>query len=87
MINTPKVMAARLVYASQEGVEPTLAAARRGLLASGWSETGTEPFVSAEGFAGVWADFAKGDDVCRVTVTEGRYGSQVDITTARARVH
>jgi hypothetical protein len=83
MISTPRITAARLVYASDEGMESTLASARQGMLGGGWSQKGTERFVSAQGFDGVWADFAKGEDTCRVTVTEARYGSQVDVTTAR----
>jgi hypothetical protein len=39
--------------------------------------------VNADKFPGVWADFIKGDDLCRVTVIEGTGATHVDYTVAR----
>ena len=50
----------------------------------GWAERKRERFVNPERFPGVWADFAKGDDHCRVTVIEGSHATHVDDTVARA---
>ena len=54
------------------------------LVQSGWKETATERFVNPEKFPGVWADFVKGHDSCRVTVIEGHHATHVDYTVARA---
>ena len=83
MIRTPKVTAARLIYFTQSSVETTLATARRLLANAGWRETRSERFVNAEKFNGVWAEFSKGDDVCRLTVIEGTGATHVDYTLAR----
>lgn len=83
MIRTPKVTAARLIYFTQSSVETTLATARRLLANAGWRETRSERFVNAEKFNGVWAEFAKGDDICRLTVIEGTGATHVDYTLAR----
>jgi hypothetical protein len=64
-------------------VDPTLADARRLLTGSGWTETATERFVNPEQYPGVWADFTKGGDSCRVTVIEGGFATHVDYTVAR----
>jgi hypothetical protein len=83
IIRTQKVTAARLIYFTQSNVETTLANARRLLTNAGWSETRSERFVNAEKFPGVWAEFAKGDDICRLTVIEGAGATHVDYTIAR----
>jgi len=83
MIRTVKVTAARLIYFTPTGVEATLADARRLLANAGWTEIRSERFVNAENFPGVWAEFTKGDDICRVTVIEGTGASHVDYTIAR----
>ena len=56
---------------------------RRLLAGAGWMETRSERFVSAEKFPGVWAEFGKGDDICRLTVVEGSGATHVDYTLAR----
>lgn len=83
VIQSPKVTAGRLVYFAQSPVDVTLDEARALLRGTGWTETGSERFVNAEKFAGVWADFSKGLDYCRITVTEGSGMQQVEITVAR----
>lgn len=83
MIRTEKVTAARLIYFTQNTVDKTLADARRLLANAGWNESRSERFVNAEKFPGVWADFIKGDDLCRVTVIEGAGATHVDYTVAR----
>jgi hypothetical protein len=84
MIQTPTVTAAKFIYFSESRVDPTLDQARQLLVQSGWKETKTERFVNPEQFPGVWADFVKGDDACRVTVIEGHHATHVDHTLARA---
>ena len=83
IIRTPKVTAARLIYFTKSNVETTLANARRLLANAGWNEMRNERFVNAENFPGVWAEFGKGDDVCRLTVIEGAGATHVDYTLAR----
>jgi len=83
IIRTDKVTAARLIYFTQSNVDTTLADARRLLTNAGWTETRADRFVNAEKFPGVWAEFSKGDDICRVTVIEGSGASHVDYTIAR----
>ena len=83
IIRTHKVTAARLIYFTQTDVEVTLATARRLLATAGWQETRSERFVNAEKFPGIWAEFLKGDDLCRVTVIEGSGATHVDYTLAR----
>ena len=83
MIRTPKVTAARLIYFTQTGVEGTLADARRLLANAGWTESRSERFVNAERFPGVWAEFLKGEDICRLTVIEGAGATHVEYTLAR----
>jgi len=83
MIRSPKITAARLIYFTPESVEATLAHARRLLATAGWTETKSDRFVNAEKFPGVWAEFHKGDDVCRLTVIEGSGATHVDYTLAR----
>ena len=83
IIRTQKVTAARLIYFTQTNVEVTLANARRLLANSGWQETRSERFVNAENFPGVWVEFFKGDDLCRLTVIEGSGATHVDYTLAR----
>jgi len=39
--------------------------------------------VTMEKFPGVWAEFLKGDDICRVTVIEGAGATHVEYTLAR----
>jgi hypothetical protein len=82
-IETPSVTAAKFIYFSEAKVDATLDQAREALSQSGWRETGSERFVNPEKFPGVWADFAKGADTCRVTVIEGTYATHVDYTVAR----
>jgi hypothetical protein len=84
MIQTPTVTAAKFIYFAESKVEPTLDQARQLLLQSGWRQTKSERFVNPEQFPGVWADFVKGDDSCRVTVIEGLHATHVDYTLARA---
>lgn len=83
MIRTPRVTAARLIYAAETSVEATLEEARRLLAGAGWTESRSERFVNAEKLPGAWADFLKGDDICRVTVVEGAGATHVDYTIAR----
>ncbi len=83
MIRSPKITAARLVYFTPESVDGTLAHARRLLARAGWIETRSERFVNAEKFPGVWVEFGKGDDICRLTVIEGTAATHVDYTLAR----
>ena len=83
VIQSPKVTAGRLVYFAESPVAVALDDARALLRGTGWTETKSESFVNANKFAGVWADFAKGQDYCRITVTEGSGMQQVDITVAR----
>ena len=83
IIRSPKVTAARLIYFTMGNVETTLANGRRLLARAGWSEIRSERFISAEQFPGVWAEFGKGDDLCRMTVIEGRGATHVEYTVAR----
>ena len=83
VIQSPKVTAGKLVYFAESPVDAALDQARALLRGAGWTETKSERFVNADKFAGVWADFAKGRDYCRITVTEGSGMQQVDITVAR----
>lgn len=83
MIRTPKVTAAKMIYFAETKVDVTLEHARQLLLKTGWTETRSERFVNPEKFPGIWADFRKGDDVCRVTVIEGTVATHVDYTVAR----
>ena len=83
VIQSPRVTAGRLVYFAESPVDVALNQARALLRGTGWTETKSESFVNAYKFAGVWADFAKGQDYCRITVTEGSGMQQVDITVAR----
>jgi len=83
VIQSPKVTAGKLVYFAESPVDATLDQARALLRGAGWTETKSERFVNADKFAVVWADFAKGQDYCRITVTEGSGMQQVDITVAR----
>lgn len=83
IIRTPKVTAARLIYFTMGNVETTLASGRQLLARAGWSELRSEPFVNAEKFPGVWAEFGKGDDFCRFTVIEGSGATHVEYTVAR----
>jgi hypothetical protein len=77
IIRSPKVTAARLIYFTMGNVETTLANGRRLLARAGWSELRSERFVNAEQFPGVWAEFEKGEDLCRMTVIEGRGATHV----------
>ena len=83
VIQSPKVTAGRLVYFAESPVDVALDEARALLRGTGWTETKSERFVTSNKFAGVWADFAKGQDYCRITVTEGSGMQQVEITVAR----
>jgi hypothetical protein len=83
VIQSPKVTAGRLIYFAESPVDVALNDARALLRGAGWTETKSESFVNPEKFAGVWADFAKGQDYCRITVTEGSGMQQVEITVAR----
>ena len=83
VIQSPKVTAGKLVYFAESPVDVALNEARSLLRGTGWTETKSERFVNAEKFAGVWADFSKEQDYCRITVTEGSGMQQVDITVAR----
>lgn len=83
MIQTPKATAAKFIYFAEMPMDGTLERARQLLIQSGWKETKSERFVNPEKFNGVWADFAKGEDVCRVTVVEGVNATHVDYTVAR----
>jgi hypothetical protein len=83
LIQSPKVTAGKLVYYAEPPVDEVLDQARALLRGAGWTETKSERFVNADKFAVVWADFAKGQDYCRITVTEGSGMQQVDITVAR----
>ena len=81
---TPDLTTAKLIYFAQTPVDASLAQARQLLVANGWTETKSERFVNPERFPGVWAEFAKGDDTCRVTAIEGAQATHVDYVVARA---
>ena len=83
VIQSPKVTAGKLVYFAESPVDATLDQARALLRGAGWTETKSERYTNQDKFAVVWADFAKGQDYCRITVTEGSGMQQVDITVAR----
>jgi hypothetical protein len=83
IVQTPKVTTAKLIYFSENKVDATLEQARELLIRTGWTETKSERFVNPEKFPGVWAEFTKGDDICRVTVIQGSYATHVDYTVAR----
>jgi hypothetical protein len=83
IVQTPTVTVAKLIYFAESKVDLTLEHARQLLTQTGWTETKSERFVNPEKFPGVWADFAKGDDHCRVTVIEGAHATHVDYTVAR----
>ncbi len=83
MIQTPKVTAAKFIYFAETNVDATLEQARGLLETQGWKETKSERFVNSEKFPGVWADFVKGEDTCRVTVIEGNQATHIDYTVAR----
>lgn len=80
---TPAVTTAKLIYFAQTPVEATLEQARQLLIQQGWTETKSERFVNPEKFPGVWAEFSKNNDTCRVTVIEGAQATHVDYTVAR----
>ncbi len=80
---TPMVTTAKLIYFAQTPVDATLEDARRLLIQNGWTETKTERFVNPERFPGVWGEFTKGDDTCRVTVIEGAQATHAEYTVAR----
>jgi hypothetical protein len=82
-IDAGAVTAARLVYFTEAPLDAAAADARTLLVAHGWTPRGTQPFTSPEGFRGTWADFAKGDDVCRLTLIRGEFGTHADYTLAR----
>ena len=81
---TPTVTTAKLVYFVQTPVDATLADARRLLVENGWKESKSERFVNAEKFPGVWAEFTKDSDTCRVTTVEGAHATHVEYVVARA---
>jgi len=83
IIRTQKITAARLIYFTTSNVETTLASARGLLANAGWQEARSERFVNAEKFPGIWAEFFKGDDLCRLTVIEGSGATHVEYTLAR----
>lgn len=83
MIRTPKVTAAKMIYFAETKVDVTLDHARQLLLKTGWTEARSERFVNPEKFPGIWAEFTKGEDVCRVTVIEGMVATHIDYTVAR----
>jgi hypothetical protein len=83
IVETPKITTAKLIYFAQENVDVTLGHARQLLTQMGWTETKREEFINPEKFPGVWAEFAKGEDICRVTVIQGSHATHVDYTVAR----
>lgn len=83
MIRTPKVTAAKMIYFAETKVDVTLEHARALLRQTGWTEGRSERFVNPEKFPGIWAEFHKDQDVCRVTVIEGVVATHVDYTVAR----
>jgi hypothetical protein len=83
IVETPKVTTAKLIYFAESKVDATLERARQLLTGTGWTETSSERFVNPEKFPGVWAEFSKGDDTCRVTVIQGSHATHVDYTVAR----
>ena len=80
---TPAVTTAKLVYFAQTGVDAALGQARQLLVDSGWTQTASERFVNPQRFPGVWAEFVKGRDTCRVTAIEGAHATHVDYVVAR----
>jgi hypothetical protein len=83
MIQTAKVTAAKMVYFAETPVNVTLEHARQLMARTGWTETRSERFVNPEKFPGVWAEFSKGEDICRVTVIEAPFATHIDYTVAR----
>jgi hypothetical protein len=83
IVRTPQATTAKLIYFSETSVDATLERARSLLTDAGWTETKSERFVNPEKFPGVWADFMKGRDLCRVTVIQGSSATHVDYTVAR----
>lgn len=83
IVETPKITTAKLIFFAESKVDVALDQARQLLTQMGWVETKSERFVNPENFPGVWADFAKGEDVCRVTAIEGTYATHIDYTVAR----
>jgi hypothetical protein len=80
---TPEVTTARLIYFSRTPVDAALGQARALLVENGWKEARSERFVNAEKFPGVWAEFEKDGDTCRVTAIEGAQATHVDYAVAR----
>ena len=83
IVETPNVTTAKLIYFAQENVDSALEHARGLLSQTGWTQAKSERFVNPEKFSGMWADFTKGDDLCRVTAIEGTHATHVDYTVAR----
>jgi hypothetical protein len=83
IVETPKITTAKLIFLAESKVDATLEQAHQLLTGAGWVETQSERFVNPQKFPGVWADFAKGQDTCRVTVIEGMHATHVDYTVAR----
>jgi hypothetical protein len=83
IVQTPTATTAKLIYFTETSVDQTLEQTRQLLTQAGWAETKSERFVNPEKFPGAWAEFAKADDVCRVTVIEGAQATHVDYTVAR----
>jgi hypothetical protein len=80
---TPAVTTAKLVYFAETSVDAALGQARQLLIDSGWTETRSERFVNPARFPGVWAEFVKDSDTCRVTAIEGAQATHVDYVVAR----
>jgi len=85
IVQTADATTAKLVYFAETSVDQTLADARQLLTQAGWTESKSERFVNSEKFPGVWAEFLKGEDLCRVTVIQGAQATHVDYTVARVR--
>jgi len=83
IMQTPQLTVAKLIYFAETKPDVTMEHARQLLTRMGWTETRAERFVNPERFPGIWADFTKGDDICRVTVIEGTNASHVDYVVAR----
>jgi hypothetical protein len=83
VIQSPRITAGKLVYFAETSPDATMEQARSALRGAGWSETKSERYTNEKKFAVLWADFLKGQDYCRITVTEGSGMQQVDITVAR----
>lgn len=82
-IQTPQVIAAKLVYMTELPPDSALAAVREELVRHGWTPKEPSRFVNPQGFNGVTLEFVKGTDSCRATVIAGPHATHVELAVAR----